>query len=108
MARNGIALSTVPERVSILETKVDNLEEKIDDLKVDVKEMHDCLDQTRDLLAAQLKDMAKASGEQHGEIYKKIHDLEEFKQKWVYITAGAVAAMGWVTAHATTILSIFK
>jgi tetrahydromethanopterin S-methyltransferase subunit B len=42
MARESLA--TVPERVSVLETKVDNIEEKIDDLKVDVKDMHDCLD----------------------------------------------------------------
>lgn len=108
MARTGIALSTVPERVSILETKVDNLEEKIDDLKIDVKEMHDCLDNTRDLLATQLKEMAKASGQQHSEIYKKIHDLEEFKQKWVYISAGGVAVLGWLTAHAPSVLDLFK
>ena len=108
MARTGIALSTVPERVSILETKVDNIEEKIDDLKEDVKEMHNCLDQTRELLAAQLKDMAKASNTQHGEIYKKIHELEQFKQKWVYITAGVVATLGWVTAHSETIIGLLK
>ena len=108
MARNGIALSTVPERVSILETKVDNIEEKIDDLKADVKEMHDCLDNTRDLLAAQLKEMAKASNTQHAELYDKIHDLEEFKQKWVYITAGVVAALGWVTAHSETLMGLLK
>ena len=108
MARNGIALSTVPERVSILETKVDNIEEKIDDLKADVKEMHDCLDQTRDLLAAQLKDMSEASAGRHKELGRKIENLEEFKQKWVYLSAGAIAVLGWATAHSETILKLIN
>jgi len=108
MARNTIALATVPERVSILETKVDNIEEKIDDLKTDVKDMHECLDKTRDLLADKLKEMSVESVKQHEDLGKKIKDLEQFKQKWVYLSAGAIAAMGWVTAHATTILGFFK
>ena len=107
MARTGIALSTVPERVSILETKVDNLEEKIDDLKVDVKDMHDCLDRTRDGIMAQLKVMHDANVSQHGDMATKIKDLEQFKTKWVYLSAGALAALGWVSGHADTLTKIF-
>ena len=51
------ALQPVAERVSVLETKVENIDEKLDDLKVDVKEMHDCLDRTRDLIDSKLDDM---------------------------------------------------
>ena len=102
------ALATVPERVSVLETKVDNIEEKIDDLKVDVKEMHDCLDNTRDGIMAQLKVMHEANVSQHGELAGKIKELEQFKTKWVYLSAGALAALGWVTAHSETLLGLLK
>jgi predicted nucleic acid-binding Zn-ribbon protein len=61
-------LAALPERVSVLETKVDtgfqqlyqlrdDVKEQITDLKSDVKEMHDCLDNTRDLLAEKLEKM---------------------------------------------------
>ena len=108
MASSRSSLATVPERVSVLETKVDNIEDKIDDLKADVKEMHDCLDITRDLLAAQLKEMSCESVRQHDDLGKKIKELEQFKQKWVYLLAGGVAALGWVTAHSETLMGLFK
>ena len=100
------ALSTVPERVSVLETKVDNIEEKIDDLKTDVKDMHDCLDRTRDSIMDQLAVMHKVNVEQHSDMAGKIKDLEQFKTKWVYLSAGAIAALGWVTAHSDTLIKI--
>ena len=102
------ALATVPERVSVLETKVDNLEEKIDDLKTDVKDMHDCLDRTRDSIMDQLKVMHEANVDQHGELAGKIKELEHFKTKWVYLSAGAIAALGWISAHSETLLNILK
>ena len=100
------ALATVPERVSVLETKVDNIEEKIDDLKTDVKDMHDCLDRTRDSIMDQLAVMHKVNVEQHSDMAGKIKDLEQFKTKWVYLSAGAIAALGWVTAHSDTLIKI--
>jgi hypothetical protein len=102
------ALATVPERVSILETKVDNIEEKIDDLKVDVKDMHECLDRTRDSIMDQLKVMHDANITQHGELAGKIKDLEQFKTKWIYLSAGALAAAGWLSGHSDKLLEIFK
>ena len=48
-------MATTVERLGIVETKVENLSEKMDDLKSDVKEMHDCLDKTRDELKEQLR-----------------------------------------------------
>ena len=102
------ALATVPERVSVLETKVDNIEEKIDDLKVDLKDMHDCLDKTRDNIMDQLAVMHKVNVDQHGDMSGKIKDLEQFKTKWVYLSAGAIAALGWVTAHSETLLGLLK
>jgi hypothetical protein len=102
------SLATVPERVSVLETKVDNIEEKIDNLKIDVKDMHDCLDKTRDDIMDQLKGMHGENIEQHDNMLGKIKDLEQFKTKWVYLSAGALAALGWVTAHSETLLTLLK
>ena len=103
MARSSaaVALATVPERVSVLETKVDNIEEKLIDLKVDVKDMHDCLDRTRDGIMDQLEAMNKTSCEQHAELAGKINDLEKVKSKWtMYIMIGLAfaAGSGWVNA----------
>jgi phage shock protein A len=94
----ALALATLPERVSVLETKVDNIEEKLDDIKIDVKEMHDCLDNTRDLLAQQLKEMSEASNSQHNDLYAKISEIEKSKDKlMLYGMVGAafVAGAGW-------------
>jgi tetrahydromethanopterin S-methyltransferase subunit B len=58
-------MATTVERRGIVETKVENLSEKMDELKVDVKDMHDCLDRTRDDIKDQLKEMYDASCTQH-------------------------------------------
>jgi tetrahydromethanopterin S-methyltransferase subunit B len=94
-------LTMLPERVAIVETKVSQIEEKLDDLKSDVKEMHDCLDQTRDLIADKLKEMSVSSNEQHAEIYDKITKLETFKNKWTtYAMVGLAfaAGTGWLNS----------
>ena len=108
MASSRTSLASLPERISVLETRVDNIEDKIDDLKADVKEMHDCLDITRDVLAAQLKAMSCESVRQHDDLGEKIKNLEQFRQKWVYLSAGGIAALGWVTAHSETLIGLFK
>jgi len=101
------AMATVPERVSVLETKVDNIEEKIDDLKLNVKDMHECLDRTREGIMEQLAVMHKTNIEQHGDMATKIKELEQFKTKWVYLSAGAIAALGWISAHAEILTKMF-
>jgi chromosome segregation ATPase len=119
-------LAALPERVSVLETQVDNINEKLVDLKGDVKEMHDCLDQTRDLLAGKLEKMQEEyranSGkyfehadklhaedqESHAALDKKIKELEQFKTKWIYMTAGGIAVLGFMSGHATALSSFFK
>lgn len=101
-------MATAAERLGIVETKVVNLDSKMDELKVDVKEMHDCLDNTRDMLAEQLKCMSDASGKQHAEIAKRISDMEKLKDKWTYTVMGAMVVLSWATAHADSIISILK
>ncbi|NBQ48709.1 MAG: hypothetical protein EBU33_09690, partial [Sphingobacteriia bacterium] len=74
-------MATTTERLGIVETKVENLNEKMDDLKVDVKDMHDCLDKTRDDLKGELQKMYGASCEQHAALAKDLSDLKKMKDK---------------------------
>ena len=101
-------MATTVERLGVVETKVENLNEKLDELKVDVKDMHDCLDKTRDSVMAKLEDMYGASCEQHSELASKITELERFRQKWIYMTAGGVAVLGWVSGHMDLVAKIFN
>ena len=94
-------LAALPERVAVVETKVDQIEEKLDELKVGVRDMHDCLDNTRDLLAEKLSEMSTASEAQHNDLYKKINELERVKSKVVmYSMVGLAfaAGAGWINA----------
>lgn len=100
MARTSaaVALATLPERVSVLEIKVETIEEKIDDLKGDVKDMHDCLDRTRDGILEQLSAMNKSSCEQHNTLALKIESLEKVKSKYtmyIMILLAFGAGTGW-------------
>jgi hypothetical protein len=101
-------MATTAERLGVVETKVANLDEKLDDIKVDVKDMHDCLDKTRDSVMAKLDDMYGASCEQHSQLASKITELEKFRQKWVYMTAGGVAVLGWVSGHMDLVAKMFN
>ena len=101
-------MASTIERLGIVETKVENLNEKLDDLKVDVKEMHDCLDKTRDTIEAKLEVMYQASCAQHAEMAKKMSTMERFKDKWMYTFGGGMIVLSWASAHAESILSILK
>jgi uncharacterized coiled-coil DUF342 family protein len=127
MARAAkIAAVPTQERVSVLETKVEAIDEKLDDLKVDVKDMHDCLDRTRDQVNEKLDEMLdeyrttrdrfyahaddlhKQQTAQHYELAEKITDLEKFRAKWSYLILGGVAVIGWVSAYWETVVKILE
>ena len=94
-------LAALPERVAVVETKVDQIEEKLDDLKIGVKDMHECLDNTRDLLTEKLSEMSQASDAQHSDLYQKINELERVKSKFtMYAMVGLAfaAGAGWINA----------
>lgn len=101
MARTAAVLATLPERVSVLETKLENVDYKLDDIKVDVKEMSLNISET-------LKTMQEASTKQHGELATKIKDLEGFKNKWTYTILGGLAVLGWVSGHIDSISHFLK
>ena len=98
-------MATTVERIGIVETKVENLNEKLDDLKVGVKDMHDCLDNTRDSLTDKLNEMYNASCTQHAELAKKIGNLEQIRQKMIWMVAGAVAFAGILSGHFDKIIA---
>ena len=100
-------MAKIEERIGIVETKVENLNEKLDDLKVDVKDMHDCLDKTRNDLTGQLTQMYDASCSQHASLAKEISELKSQRDKWIWTSAGIIAAIGWVSGHTEMIAKIF-
>ena len=122
-------LAALPERVSVLETKVENITEKLVDLKADVKEMHDCLDQTRDLLADKLEKMQeeyrknatryfehadKLHAEDvatHEKLGSRIDTLEKVKNKWqqyVMVLLAFGAGTGWLSGHSVNVSQLLK
>ena len=121
-----IKMPTQAERLGIVETKVENLDSKLDDLKLDVKEMHDCLDKTRDLLADKLEKMQEEyranSGKffehaeklhaedvvSHSTLSNRIGELEQLKNKWIYMILGGAAVLGWITGHLDEITRFLK
>jgi hypothetical protein len=104
-------MATQAERLAVVETKVANIEEKVDVLKVDVKDLHDCLDRTRDLLDKKLDNMLVEYRENreryyqvlednkqeaetaHSELASKISNLEKLKMR---ATIGIVAVIAFV------------
>jgi len=130
MARTALAqsqLAELPERVGILETKVETINEKIGEVKADIKEMHDCLDRTRDTVMEELKVMQASYWEnankyythaeelnaqqsaQHAELAGKIKELQSLKDKWVKYAIGALAfaaGAGWI--HSMNLPAILK
>ena len=101
-------MATTIERLGVVETKVENLNEKLDDLKIDVKEMHNCLDKTREGLTEKLGEMYNASCSQHEALAKEIAELKMQRDKWIWWAAGAMATFGWATGHADVLLSFVK
>jgi hypothetical protein len=100
-------MATAAERLGIVETKVVNLDEKLDDLKGDVKEMHDCLDKTRDTLSGQLDKMYDASCEQHAALGKELKELKRDRDRFIFTIAGVIAALGLLSGHTDKFLKLF-
>jgi len=125
MARAAkVTVIPTQERVSVLETKVEAIDEKLDNLKTDVRDMHDCLDRTRDQVNEKLDIMLieyrdnrdkfyahanklhEEQTAQHHELAGKINDLEQFRAKWTYLILGGLAVIGWISAYWETVVKI--
>ena len=101
-------MATSQERIGVLETRVEGINEKMDTLKADVKEMHDCLDKTRDDLSAKLDRMYDASCSQHAALNDKIESFEKLKDKWTYMAWGGLAVIGFLSGHIDKIQTLFN
>ena len=104
-------MATTVERLGIVETKVANLDEKIDEIKVDVNQLgtgiNSRLDQMYDASCTQHAELAKSIKNTHTELDSKISELQQFKQKWMYLVLGGIAVLGFVSGHFETLIKIF-
>jgi hypothetical protein len=104
-------MATTAERLGVVETKVANLDEKIDEIKVDVNQMgagiNSRLDQMYEASCTQHAELAKSIKSTHSELDAKISELQQFKQKWMYLILGGIAVLGFVSGHFETITKIF-
>jgi len=119
-------MSTLPERVAVVETKVDamivcieSIKDSQKDIRADVKDMHDCLDNTREMLADKLEKMQeeyRASSSKFFEHAEKLHaediatdeklagkiaELEKVKSKFTMYAMAALAfaaGTGWLNS----------
>ena len=100
-------MANTTERLGIVETKVENLNEKIDELKIDIKDMHDCLDKTRDYLKGQLTEMYDTSCDQHIALTKEFNVLKTQRDRWIWTSIGIITAIGFVFGHMEIFTKIF-
>jgi chromosome segregation ATPase len=119
-------LAALPERVAVVETKVDamivcieSIKDSQKDIRSDVKDMHDCLDNTRDVLAEKLEKMQaeyRANSTKYFEHAEKLHaedvatdeklagkiaELEKVKSKftmYAMVALAFAAGTGWINA----------
>ena len=119
-------MATMPERVAVVETKVDamivcieSIKESQKDIRSDVKDMHDCLDNTREMLADKLEKMQteyRANSAKYFEHAEKLHaediatdeklankiaELEKVKNKYTMYAMAALAfaaGTGWLNS----------
>jgi len=119
-------LATLPERVAVVETKInamidciESIKESQKDIRGDVKDLHDCLDNTRELLADKLEKMQEeyrtnsvkyfehaeklhaADGVIHDVMDERLNKLEKLKNKWTMYVMAALAfaaGTGWLNS----------
>ena len=119
-------MSLLPERVAVVETKLDamvvcieSIKDSQKDIRDDVKNVHDCLDNTREMLADKLEKMQEeyransvkyfehaeklhaADGTIHDKMDTRLVDLEKTKNKYTMYAMVALAfaaGTGWLNA----------
>ena len=119
-------LATLPERVAVVETKInamidciESIKESQKDIRSDVKDVHDCLDNTRDMLSDKLEKMQDeyrinsvkyfehaeklhaADSVIHDNMDERLNSLEKLKNKWTMYVMAALAfaaGTGWLNS----------
>jgi len=94
------AVKMQPEtEIAVLQVQVKNIEEKIGELKVDLKSMHDALNDNAEETRQMLKTMREQDVKEHSELASKISVLE--KWRWMMMGAGViVGSLGFNTVSA--------
>ena len=119
-------MATLPERVAVVETKInamidciESIKESQKDIRSDVKDMHDCLDNTREMLADKLEKMQDeyranstkyfehaeklhaADGVIHDAMDERLDKLEKLKNKYTtyaMVLLAFAAGTGWLNS----------
>ena len=117
-------MATIEERVGVVETKVTYLGEKIDDLKQDVKSVHDAVESisddmdqkldkmldiynvNRDTYYEKLEENKEEAKKANTKVLEKLDNLEDFKNRWVYLITGAAIVIGFVMGHLSDIVRV--
>lgn len=89
-------MPTELERLSVVETKIENIEKKLDGVSIDIRDLHDCLDRTRDLFLEKMDELKSVSEQQHQNLENKFNTLDRIKDRWAYTFLGALAIFGWI------------
>lgn len=85
-------MPTTNERVAVLETKVDNLKET--------------LTESHNKLIDQIDNMREENSKEHAKVMLMLDELMMFKNKWVWIGAGALTIISLVFGHLETIVKL--
>jgi uncharacterized coiled-coil DUF342 family protein len=93
---------TLNSRVAVLETQVNSIDKKLDELRADVKDMHECLDNTRDLIVEQIQGLKSEENVAHKDLTTRITALEQ----WRWYILGIAAAVGYLISHADLVKNL--
>ena len=93
-------MPTQPERIAILETKVDNLKEGVDGLK-------DTLNETHQQMMTQLNRVQEENTREHAKVMAQLDDLMQFKNKWVWVGGVSLTVLSLVFGHLESIIKLF-
>jgi len=93
-------MATIPERIAVVETKVDSLKEGIDDLK-------HCLDDSHTKMMKQLDDYREENARDHAKVMKQLDELMLFKNKGMWLGGAILTLLSLVFGHLETIIRYF-
>ena len=94
-------MATQPERIAVLETKVDNLKEGVDGLK-------DTLTETHHQMMIQLDRVREDNSKEHAKVMEQLDDLMQFKNKWVWVGGGVLTVLSLIFGHIETLVKLFQ
>lgn len=82
---------TLNSRVAVLETKLETVDTKIDDVRADIKEVHECLHQNRELVLSKIDQLREQDNTQHQRFNMRLVVLEN----WRWYVIGIACAVGF-------------